>query len=112
MSVLQPIRVQTSASTVEAAVLHIMEGTANASELRVSAMHEINPLHTFMFSSRGKVLNANTAALEACRYSGTDCRHGMTCTSATTSACSCNCLGSWQRWKHSTIHQELTFHML
>ncbi|KAL0050499.1 hypothetical protein WJX82_000833 [Trebouxia sp. C0006] len=64
------IRVQTSANTVEAAVLHIMEGVGNASELRVSAMHELNPLHTFMFSSRGKLLNANTAALEACRYSG------------------------------------------
>ena len=72
MSVLQSIRVQTSANTVEAAVLHIMEGVGNASELRVSAMHELNPLHTFMFSSRGKLLNANTAALEACRYSGTD----------------------------------------
>ncbi|DBB04745.1 TPA: putative 3',5'-cyclic phosphodiesterase pde-3 [Trebouxia sp. C0006] len=47
-----------------------MEGVGNASELRVSAMHELNPLHTFMFSSRGKLLNANTAALEACRYSG------------------------------------------
>ncbi|KAL0021688.1 hypothetical protein WJX79_000250 [Trebouxia sp. C0005] len=66
----KPIRVQTSANTVEAAVLHIMEGTTTASELRVSAMHEVNPLHTFMFSSRGKVLNANQAALEACRYSG------------------------------------------
>ncbi|KAL0019791.1 hypothetical protein WJX77_003107 [Trebouxia sp. C0004] len=66
----KPIRVQTSASTVEAAVLHIMEGVGNASELHVSAMHEVNPLHTFMFSSRGKLLNAIQAALEACRYSG------------------------------------------
>ncbi len=87
MSVLQPIRVQTSANTVETAVLHIMEGTANASEMRVSAMHEVNPLHTFMFSSRGKMLNANKAALEACRYSGTDYRHSMTCKSAAPSAC-------------------------
>ncbi|KAL0032220.1 hypothetical protein WJX77_011595 [Trebouxia sp. C0004] len=66
----KPIRVQTSAHTVETAVLHIMEGTANASELRVSAMHEVNPLHTFMFSGRGKLLNANKAALEACKLSG------------------------------------------
>jgi len=89
MSVLQPIRVQTSANTVEAAVLHIMEGVGNASELRVSAMHELNPLHTFMFSSRGKLLNANTAALEACRYSGTDFRPSISCTSVTPSACGC-----------------------
>jgi len=53
--------------------MHIMEVTANTSEMRVAAMHEINPLHSFMFSSRGKMLNANQAALEACRYSGTVC---------------------------------------
>ena len=67
---MQPIRVQTSASMVDTAVMHVMEGTADTSQLRVSAMHEVNPLHMFMFSNRGRTLNMNHAAMEACQYSG------------------------------------------
>ena len=67
---MQPIRVQTSANMVDTAVLHVMESTTDTSQLRVSAMHEVNPLHMFMFSSRGRTLNMNHAATEACRYSG------------------------------------------
>ena len=55
---------------VDTAVMHVMEGTACTSELRISAMHEVNPLHMFMFNSRGRTLNMNQAAMEACRYSG------------------------------------------
>lgn len=55
---------------VDTAVIHVMEGTADTNQLRVSAMHEVNPLHMFMFSSRGRTLNMNQAAMEACRYSG------------------------------------------
>lgn len=55
---------------VDTAVMHVMEGTACTSELRISAMHEVNPLHMFMFNSRGRTLNMNHAAMEACRYSG------------------------------------------
>ena len=70
LSVLQPIQVQTSPNVVETAVMHIMEVQSNTAEMRLTAMHEINPLHTFMFSNRGKMLNANQAAIEACMYSG------------------------------------------
>ena len=55
---------------VDTAVMHVMEGTADTSQLRISAMHEVNPLHMFMFNSRGSTLNMNNAALEACQYSG------------------------------------------
>lgn len=55
---------------VETAVLHIMEADANTSEMRLAAMHQINPLHTFMFNSRGKLLNANAAAIAACETPG------------------------------------------
>ena len=60
----QPLRVQTSANVVETAIMHVMEATACTSELRIAAMHEVNPLHMFMFSSRGRLLNMNHAAME------------------------------------------------
>ena len=67
---LQPIRVQTTPIMVDTAIMHIMDHTACTNELRVSAMHDVNPLHMFMFSNQGLVLNMNQAASEACRYSG------------------------------------------
>ena len=55
---------------VETALMHILEVDANTSEMRLAAMHQINPLHTFMFNSRGKLLNANAAAIAACDIPG------------------------------------------
>ena len=41
----------------------------NTEEMRVAAMHSWNPVHTFMFNSRGKLLNANKAAKDASQNS-------------------------------------------
>ena len=87
--VLQALRLQTSANVVETAVMHILEVAGDTSQMRVSTMHETNPLHTFMFSSRGKLLNANQAALEACRYSGEQHAHSLTQGSAVPSLSPC-----------------------
>ena len=65
----QPIRVQTGPGIVCSAVLHVIKEDANTEEMRVMAMHQWNPVHSFMFNSRGKLLNANKAALEACQNS-------------------------------------------
>lgn len=64
------MRIQIKPDVVETAILHILDVDANTSEMRLAAMHQINPLHTFMFNSRGKLLNANAAAMAACDYSG------------------------------------------
>lgn len=66
----QPIRIQINPDLVETAIMHILEVDANTSEMRLAAMHQINPLHTFMFNSRGKLLNANAAAIAACDIPG------------------------------------------
>ena len=55
---------------VDTAMMHVMDNTVSINQLRIAAMHEVNPLHMFMFSSRGRMLNMNHAAMEACRYSG------------------------------------------
>ena len=61
----QAIRVETAPGLVETALLHTAELDTSSTNLRVRAMHRRNPLHTFMFSAQGNLLNANTAALEA-----------------------------------------------
>ena len=64
----QPIRVQAAPGSVQTAILHVFEmdaAAANISEKRVCAMHQRNPMHTFMFDSNGKLLDANQGALEA-----------------------------------------------
>lgn len=66
---LQPIRVQTAPEVVEDAVLHIVETGANVEDMRIAAMHHQSPLHNFLFDSQGRLLNANKAAVEACRNS-------------------------------------------
>ena len=57
--------------TVHSGVLHVIKEhqQVNTEEMRVAAMHHWNPVHTFMFNSRGKLLNANKAAKEASRNS-------------------------------------------
>ena len=59
----QPVRMQTAANKVELALMHVME--ADPSFADWGAMCNRNPLHTFMFDSHGKLLNANRAAFEA-----------------------------------------------
>lgn len=53
---------------VENALLHVLdtEQTSHA-ELRVSAMHDRSPIHTFLFDSQGLLLTANKAALQFCQ---------------------------------------------
>lgn len=54
---------QTAANKVEMALMHILEADPSYADL--GAMCQKNPLHTFMFDSHGKLLNANKAAFEA-----------------------------------------------
>jgi len=62
-AVAQPIRMQTAASKVELAVLHVIEAEPSSADM--GAMCERNPLHSFMFDAHGKLLNANKATFEA-----------------------------------------------
>ena len=68
---LQAIRVQTAPGSIHSGVLHIIkeQNQVNTEDMRVCAMHHWNPVHTFMFNSRGKLLNANRAAKGACQNS-------------------------------------------
>ena len=68
---LQPARVQTAPGTIHSGVLLVIKERqqVNKEEMRVAAMHRWNPVHTFLFSSRGKLLNANKAAKEASQNS-------------------------------------------
>ncbi len=59
----QPVRMQTTANKVELAVMHVFESEPSCADM--AAMCDRNPLHTFMFDSHGKLLNANKAAFEA-----------------------------------------------
>ncbi|DBB07279.1 TPA: hypothetical protein ACH3X3_008783 [Trebouxia sp. C0006] len=59
----KPIRMQTAASKVELAVLHVIEAEPSSADM--GAMCERNPLHSFMFDAHGKLLNANKATFEA-----------------------------------------------
>ena len=67
---LQPIRVQagghqeTMILQQETAVLHLIETEASTAELRGSAMHHRTSEHSLLFSSKGKLLHANKAAMD------------------------------------------------
>ena len=53
---------------VENALLHVLEAEQSShAELRVSAMHNRSPIHTFLFDSQGNLLTANKAALQFCQ---------------------------------------------
>lgn len=67
-SVAQVIKVQTSPTQVEAAVLHVADMDTNMTDMRVAAMHRRSPLHTFMFDRNGALLNANESALGAFQH--------------------------------------------
>ena len=62
---MQAIKVRTSPTQVELALMHVQELETSMTDLRVGAIHCRNPLHTFLFDSHGALLNGNIAALEA-----------------------------------------------
>ena len=71
---LQPIRVQ-SGPHQETAVLHVIETEASTAELRGSAMHHRSSKHSLLFSSKGKLLHANKAAMDAYQQGSGDSMH-------------------------------------
>ncbi len=59
---------ETSPGHVESALLHVIESELSShTDLRVAAMHDRSPIHTFLFDSQGELLTANTCALTACQ---------------------------------------------
>ena len=67
---LQPIQLESAPGQVETAILHLVEtDCASPSLRRGSAMHDHNPLHSFLFDSQGQLLFANKAASKACQIS-------------------------------------------
>ena len=66
---IQAIRVRTSPTQVETALMHVAELDGSVTDLRVAAIHSRNPLHTFLFNSCGVLLNANASALQAFAHS-------------------------------------------
>ena len=59
---------ETSPGHVENALLHVIEAEQSShTELRVAAMHDRSPIHTFLFDSQGSLLTANKAALQFCQ---------------------------------------------
>lgn len=67
----QILRYQSATGKVETAELHVIEAVEDAEQMRTTAMHNCSPVHAFMFDCNGHLLNANKAALEACRNSVT-----------------------------------------
>jgi len=63
---MQPIKVETSPGHVEIALLHVIESEGSShTDLRVTAIYDRSPIHTFLFDSEGGMLTANQAALLA-----------------------------------------------
>ena len=73
---LQPIRVQ-SGPHQETAILHLIETEASTAELRGSAMHHRSSKHSLLFSSKGKLLHANKAAMDAYQQGSGDPVHSL-----------------------------------
>ena len=71
---LQPIRVQ-SGLHQETAILHVIETEASTAELRGSAMHHRSSKHSLLFSSKGKLLHANKAAMDAYQQGSGESMH-------------------------------------
>lgn len=69
VSLLQAIHIRTSPGHVETAVMHIIDMDFAAADDRLLAMHHRSPIHTYMFDSKGVLLQANNAALSALRKS-------------------------------------------
>lgn len=85
---MQPIKVETMPGHVENALLHVFDSEQTSHvELRVSAMHDRSPIHTFLFDSQGLLLTANKAALQFCQAGSGQLPHW--CTARCIYAC-CN----------------------
>ena len=79
-AMLQPIRVQTAQGNVEEALVHVAELGADVADTRATAVHNIDPMHTMIFTAQGTLLHANKAALESlCQHSisGETRRHSL-----------------------------------
>ncbi|KAL0024765.1 hypothetical protein WJX79_003822 [Trebouxia sp. C0005] len=79
----KPIKVETSPGHVEIAFLHVIESEGSShTDLRVAAIYDRSPIHTFMFDSEGAMLTANQAALLAHQRSalGLTASHGSAIT--------------------------------
>ena len=56
---MQPIKVETSPGHVEIALLHVIESEGSShTDLRVAAIYDRSPIHTFLFDSEGGMLTA------------------------------------------------------
>ena len=60
---MQVIQVQLTSDEVVSAVLHIVD--MDADDLRARAMHDKNPVCSFLFSQSGALLSANDAAMQS-----------------------------------------------
>ncbi|KAL0024530.1 hypothetical protein WJX79_001991 [Trebouxia sp. C0005] len=66
----KPIRVQTAQGNVEEALVHTAELGADIADMRATAVHDRDPMHTMIFTAQGTLLHANKAALESlCQHS-------------------------------------------
>ena len=66
--IMQCINLAKPSGGQEIAILHVVEmDVTSALHRRGSAMHDHNPLHSFMFDSQGQLLFANKAASKACQ---------------------------------------------
>ena len=64
---MQPIRLEASSGNVQTGILGIVEvDEVTPVHRRGSAIHDYNPMHTFMFDSNGRPLFANKAAMKGC----------------------------------------------
>lgn len=61
----QSIRVQTSTGQTELGIMYIADMCASAPELRMTAMNQHDPIHSYMFDQAGMLLHGNAAALHA-----------------------------------------------
>ena len=65
---MQVIQVQLTAGEIVSAVLHVLD--MDAEDLRARAMHDKNPVCSFLFSQSGALLSANAAAMQSINSQG------------------------------------------
>ena len=69
MILVQIIKIRTAPGHVEICTMQVVDLDSTGANDRLLAMHQRSPIHTFMFNSKGSLLQANTAALIAIRRS-------------------------------------------
>ena len=65
--VLQPVRVQMAPNQVQMATMYIVDLNDSRANLRMAAMNQRDPIHSFMFDRAGMLLEANAAARAVCQ---------------------------------------------